>query len=82
MNCPRCGSPTCTNPDEKECSDNCITRHYATINRLEGELAAGQKSQRALIEHMAAVGRWGKDEKITAESVYRILMAIQDGKSP
>jgi len=29
--CPRCGVVGCSSPDEKACSDNCITRLYAKL---------------------------------------------------
>jgi DNA repair exonuclease SbcCD ATPase subunit len=39
--CPRCGSRDCSNPDDKACSDNCITRLHAEVATLrEQEKAA------------------------------------------
>lgn len=37
--CPRCGALTCNDPDSKECSDNCITRHRHELSAANAALA-------------------------------------------
>lgn len=48
--CPRCGTTADHSPDDKECSDRCITRHIAENEALRNALKKTQVELQDLYE--------------------------------
>lgn len=77
--CPRCLSTADHSPDDKECSDHCITRHQATIAALQQQITALTDQLLICQTERIALSRTLTIRNEQAKDAEAALVSLRDG---